>query len=113
MHVWRSLVTGAALLGLALAPGCGLGPRSLHQTRLPYNEAVKVTAEEQLLLNVVRLRYSDNPSSLAVSTIAAQFELAQKLSLVPFFTSSAAGNASGGYQGAILPGAEFNAADLP
>jgi len=73
MHVWQSLVTGAALLGLALAPGCGLGPRSLHRTRLPYNEAVKVTTEEQLLLNVVRLRYSDNPSSLAISTIAAQF----------------------------------------
>lgn len=112
MDVWRSPWVWAALVAL-LVPGCGLGPRTVHRTRLPYNEAVKVTAEEQLLLNVVRLRYSDNPSSLAVSTIAAQFELAQKLALVPFFTSDAGGMSLGGYRGAVLPGAEFNAADRP
>src|SRR4051794_21066605 len=63
-------------VGLAiclLGAGCGLGPKSLHETRQPYNEAVKLTSEEQLLLNIVRLRYSDNPSSLAVPSIAAQF----------------------------------------
>ena len=46
MRVWRSLVTWAALLGSSLAPGCGLGPRSVYKTRLPYNEAVKVTSED-------------------------------------------------------------------
>src|SRR5262245_12977098 len=102
----------AILVMLPGVPGCGFGPKNLYKTRLPYNEAVKATSEEQLLLNIVRLRYSDNPSSLAVSNIAAQFELAKKLQLVPFFTSAAAGD-FGSYGGIVLPGAEFAAADRP
>src|SRR5262245_23760731 len=109
----RLAARALCLAAMILATGCGFGPRTLHQTRLPYNEAVKVTSEEQLLLNIVRLRYSDNPSSLAVSNIAAQFEIAKKLQLVPFFTAAAAGQAFGGYRGTVLPGAEFNAADRP
>src|SRR5215472_2025923 len=98
--VWASLC-----LALVVA-GCNFGPKSVYKTRLPYNEAVKVTSEEQLLLNIVRLRYSDNPSSLAVSNIAAQFELVKKLGLVPFFTAAAAGDV-GSYRGAVLPNAEL------
>src|SRR5262245_16979747 len=109
----KRALAGWLLAALALAgAGCGVGPRTLHRTRRPYNEAVKVTSEEQLLLNIVRLRYSDNTSSLAVSNIAAQFELAKKLQLMPFFTSAAAGD-FGGYQGMVLPGAEFDASDRP
>ncbi len=106
---WAGLATVIILLATA---GCSFGPKSLTRTRLPYNEALKTTSEEQLLLNIVRLRYSDNPSSLAVTNIAAQFELAKKLQLVPFFTSAAAGGV-GSYRGAALPGAEFNSADRP
>jgi hypothetical protein len=103
---WLTLVMLLAQLG------CNFGPKTLYRTRLPYNIAVKTTSEEQLLLNIVRLRYSDNPSSIAVSNIAAQFEIGKKLQLVPFFTAAAAGE-FGGYQGTVLPGAEFDAADRP
>src|SRR5262245_19236680 len=102
----------ASLVILLSATGCSFGPKSLYRTRLCYNEAVKTTAKEQLLLNIVRLRYSDNPSSLDVSNIAAQFEQAKKLGLVPFFTSAGAGP-DGSYRGAVLPNAEFNSADRP
>ena len=68
--------------------GCStFGPLSLEQTRLQYNETVKATTEQQLLLNIVRLRYTDTPSSLAVSAIAAQFERSQSFALLPFFVS--------------------------
>src|SRR5262245_52130451 len=106
---WGGLATLVILLSAA---GCSFGPKTLYRTRLPYNEAIKTTSEEQLLLNIIRLRYSDNPSSIAVSNIAAQFELAKKLQLVPFFASAAAGEL-GGYRGTVLPGAEFDAADRP
>src|SRR5262245_35111551 len=102
----------ATLVILLSAPGCSFGPNKLCRTRLPYNEAVKTTSEEQLLLNIVRLRYSDNPSSIAVSNIAAQFEMVKKLGLVPFFTAAAAGDV-GSYRGAVLPNAELAAADRP
>ncbi len=108
----KSMALGALAVCLALWPaGCSLGPKALTRTRLPYNEAVKVTSEEQLLLNIVRLRYSDNTSSLAVTTIAAQFELARKLQLVPFF--SASGDAAPRGFTALLPGAELSGADRP
>jgi hypothetical protein len=73
-----------AVLTVHLPGGCSFGPHALERTRLPYNAAINRTTEEQLLLNIVRLRYNDTPSSLAVSAIATQFELQQNLSIVPF-----------------------------
>src|SRR5215467_10517099 len=76
------------MLGSVLAAGCTtLGPYALDQTRLHYNEVIKRTTEEQLLLNIVRLRDTDTPSSLAVSAIAAQFERSLSLQLTPFFVA--------------------------
>jgi|LakMenE18May11ns_1017448.scaffolds.fasta_scaffold9882173_1 hypothetical protein len=65
----KLIVLAASLLG------CSFGPRSLMQTRLRYNDAVKTTSEQQFLLNIVRLRYTDTPSSLSISSIADQQEL--------------------------------------
>lgn len=53
----------------------------------PYNEAVTRVSEEQLLLNVVRLRYNDNPTRLDVASIAAQYELNASAEARPFFDS--------------------------
>src|SRR5215813_12597850 len=96
----------ASLYLAMLVGGCTFGPKTVYKTRLPYNDAVKTTSEEQLLLNIVRLRYSDNPSSIAVTNIAAQAELTKRLQLVPFYTSAAAGDI-GSYRGIALPGAEI------
>lgn len=102
------------LVGLALLPaGCALGPRALTADRLAYNEAVKTTSEEQLLLNIVRLRYTDTPSSLAVTSVADQRELTRNLGVAPFFAAAAAGLAPGGYRGTVLPQAGVTAATRP
>ena len=102
------------LVALALWPaGCALGPRALTTDRLAYNEAVKTTSEEQLLLNIVRLRYTDSPSSLAVTSVADQREITRNLGITPFFTSAAAGLAPGGYRGTVLPQAGVTAATRP
>lgn len=53
----------------------------------PYNEAVTRVSEEQLLLNVVRLRYNDNPTRLDVASIAAQYELSGSAEARPFFAA--------------------------
>jgi hypothetical protein len=80
---------------------------------LRYNEAVKESSEEQLLLNIVRLRYTDAPSSLAVTSVADQYELTRSLGLTPFFTAAAAGQALGGYRSTVLPQAQVAAANRP
>lgn len=89
--------------------GCTvIGPSALRQSRLRYNETVKTTSEEEMLLNIVRLRYSDTPSSLAVSNIAAQFELAANLGVTPFFAAGAERSFA-----SALPGAGIGGADRP
>lgn len=102
----------AACMSVPLLAACaGIGPPAIDQTRLQYNEALKRTAEEQLLLNIVRLRYTDTPSSLAVTGIAAQFEVAQSLGLLPFFTA-AGGDLNRSFT-AMLPQAQATRADRP
>lgn len=99
------------LIGLlACAAGCSLGSRSLERSRLPYNEAVKTTTEEQLLLNIVRLRYTDNPSSLSISSITDQHEIVAGLKAIPFFASSGGGEI---FRGTALPQAEIGATNRP
>ena len=61
-------------LSLVLSAGC-LGPESVKQTRLRYNEAIRSTNDEQLLLNLVRLRYADSPVFIDLPSITSQFEL--------------------------------------
>lgn len=102
------MVTGVA------GSGCALGPRSVELTRLRYNEAIKTTTEQQLLLNIVRLRYTDTPSSLGLTAIAQQEEAVAGLRAIPFFTASAAGQlAEASYRGVVLPQAELSGASRP
>ena len=111
-------VTGGAtwitwiIVASVLVTGCSsLGPGALQENRLQYNEAVKTTSEEQLLLNIVRLRYTDTPSSLAVSAIAAQFEISRNFQLMPFFVASGAEVARS--YAAVLPQLGIAGADRP
>ena len=72
------------LLSLVLATmtaGClsGLGPRALRQEHSAYNRQVSESANEQLLLNLVRLRYNDTPLFLSIGTIVAQYSLESRV----------------------------------
>lgn len=64
-----------ALLLLAVPCGC-IGPKAVRHTRLRYNEVVRDTNDEQLLLNIVRLRYADSPVFIDLPNITSQFEVA-------------------------------------
>lgn len=62
---------------LALSCGCQFGPSSLRVSHSEYNEAIQQSAAEQLLLNLVRLKYREAPMVLDVGSISAQFEISQ------------------------------------
>lgn len=64
-----------ALNFLWLFSGCSLGPKMLKQGHLSYNTSVKATSDEELLLNIVRLRYLDTIEFLATNSISAQTSL--------------------------------------
>lgn len=70
MLCYLRLLCGVAI---ALLSGCTLGPRQIHNGRLKYNEAIQQTFQEEMLLNLVRLKYREIPEFLSVGGIAAQY----------------------------------------
>ncbi len=71
---WRQAVAVALLSVAAAQCGC-LGPSAVRETRSRYNEAIQATNNEELLLNLVRLRYNEPPGFLPITGLNAQFEL--------------------------------------
>lgn len=65
----------AAALLLVLSACNATGPRAVRTARTAYNQAVVDTWNEQLLLNLVRLRYRDTPFFLEVSSVSTQYSL--------------------------------------
>ena len=62
--------------------GCiNYGPISLKSERSRYNLAIQKTNDEQLLLNLVRLKYRDTPFFMEVSNVASQFSLKSQASI--------------------------------
>lgn len=59
----RRLLTALCLLAVALPlAGCHtVGPRAVHAAGIDYNQAMSGAVNEQVLLNLVRLRYRDAP----------------------------------------------------
>ncbi len=58
-------------MGCLLAGCAVVGPPSIRNGRSVYNEAINDTNNQQLLMVVIRARYSENASLLAVSSVTA------------------------------------------
>jgi hypothetical protein len=71
-------MTAAAI---AVLGGCVLGPTALQVSRVRYNEAIQQTRTEQMLLNLVRLQYREEPLFLDVGSVATQFTFAEAAGL--------------------------------
>jgi hypothetical protein len=82
-----------ALVVTALVGGCAFGPKTLEKTHGRYAASVQKVEEEQLLLQIVRLRYNESALGLDITSIAAQYELSAGAEARPFFgTPNPAGN---------------------
>ena len=63
------------LIALLGSSGCQhIGPRTIMDDRIPYNEAISATWKQQTLLNLVRLRYGDLPEFVEVSSVVNGYE---------------------------------------
>jgi hypothetical protein len=110
----RPLFALASVLGLALlGSGCSFGPKVLERSHWRYNESVRRVYEEQLLQNIIRMRYNEFPFRLNVSSIAAQYELTGSAEARPFFV--APNPASHPYRTftSVLPDVAFSGANRP
>jgi hypothetical protein len=79
-RVWRRLRSSAApralCLGvgaLALAGCTSLGARTIPGARFDYNDAIVRSFDNQMLLNLVRLRYQDSIFFLDLSSVVASY----------------------------------------
>src|SRR5271157_4541983 len=71
----RAVVLFALLVLWSGVSGC-VGPNAVRYTRLRYNEVIRDTNHQQILLNIVRLRYADSPVFIDLPNITSQFEVA-------------------------------------
>lgn len=72
----RKLAGALVLLASMTAAGCpSLGPNTIARDRFDYGEAIATSFKEQMLLNVVRLRYVDPPLFVDVSSVINQYSL--------------------------------------
>jgi len=61
---------------LALFSSCNtVGPKAVRGARINYNEAIARTGDQQLLLNLVRLKYRDTPLFLEITSVSTQYNL--------------------------------------
>lgn len=71
----------ACMLAVMMLTGCGtLGPSMAQRVQRPYNEALAYSWKEQLLLNLVRLKYRDDPYFIEVTGITSSYTLNMGLS---------------------------------
>src|SRR5262245_59462 len=86
-----AVLFGARLVVCLALSGCAFGPKALERSHGRYQESVRLVAEEQLLRNLVHLRYNEPPLALNISSIAAQYELSGGAEARPFFSTEATG----------------------
>ena len=114
---WMRLLVLVAC-GFVLAgsvSGCAFGPKVLEKSHGRYQESVRQVDEEQLLRNLVHLRYSELPLELDVSSIAAQYELNGSAEARPFFIAPNPSNSNVIFRTftSILPDLSVSGANRP
>ncbi|MBC2604021.1 hypothetical protein [Puniceicoccus vermicola] len=77
-----------AILTLLLSGCATISPSTYRGTANGYNVAMQKVGEEQLLLNIVRLRYRDAPYFFEASSITSQLDLNSSLGVAGTFPLS-------------------------
>ncbi len=73
-HIIGLPVALVSLVGV-VATGC-MGGLAVRSTRLAYNQSYSLTADQEILLNIVRLRYGESPNFMDLPAITSQIEAA-------------------------------------
>lgn len=82
--------------------GCkSLGPQDIESKRTEFNEAIQRTDLQQVLLNIVRQRFSDPVMFLEITAISSSMTRTSNANLGAMLTSLGPNTSSGGIGGAL------------
>ena len=91
----RTLLAGILIMLCLCLPACGrFGPRQIPRDSFNYNEAIARSSNEQMLINLVRLRYREVPVFLAVGSVLTQYFYGGEATASAFFGKPASGAAN-------------------
>jgi len=87
----------ASLLGLSSC--ASVGPNTIPRDRFDYGKAIAHSWNEQLLTNIVRLRYVEAPVFVDIASVINQYSLEGELALFGGFQTSISGDNSASISG--------------
>jgi len=79
---WRRVGAWSILLAVLVAGGCSLGPRMLEGNRAQYNMKLQQSASQQMLVNLVRVKYFEPPFFMQVGAVNSTFNYQLEPSLL-------------------------------
>jgi len=105
MNTFRATLIVLSLVALS---GCAsvFGPKALQQTHPAYNSAIANTVGQEMLQNLVRMRYRDNPNFLQIASVTASLSLESRANLNTSIDLGPGGNV-------VNPGVGITYADRP
>ncbi len=81
-HNVRTIVFGLLLFAAALLAGCtSIGPKTIPRDRFDYAAAVSDSWKDQMLLNLVKIRYADAPVFMDVASVINSYTLESDFSV--------------------------------
>jgi hypothetical protein len=74
-------LTAALMTGLLALAGCAsVGPKTVARDRFDYVDAISDSWKQQMLLNLLKVRYADVPVFLDVTSVISSYEIRGELS---------------------------------
>jgi hypothetical protein len=89
----RKSITILAVVTSLFWTGCaGIGPKTIPRDRFDYASAISDSWKNQLLLNMVKIRYADSPVFVDVASVISQYALEGEVQLGASFASNPSSN---------------------
>jgi len=78
----RTTIVGVMLSAIVALAGCtSIGPKTIPRDRFDYSAAVSDSWKEQMLLNIVKVRYADAPVFLDIASVINSYSLESDFSV--------------------------------
>ncbi len=78
----RLIIIASAAMAVALLAGCaGIGPKTIPRDRFNYSAAISDSWQNQMLLNLVKLRYAETPVFVDVTSVISQYSVEGQINL--------------------------------